>query len=355
MSVPIPTGAGDLTPEWFTAALAGGVARNARVVAIEMAAVGTGQIADSVRVALTWEPPGAGPATLVTKVTSASETSRGAAMATRTYEVEVGFYTDLASDLPVHAPRCHWAGHDPATGAYAVVLDDMAPAVAGDQVAGCSVDEAALALDEAALLHGARWGDAELSKLSWLDRGGLAASEGLVGFVQSLLPGFLDRYGDRLSPGVVDLCGRVPDVVAAAAAYDPGPRTVVHNDFRNDNLLFGGDRVCVLDWQTVSLGPALIDVSYFLGGSLLTDDRREHEATLVRRYREQLVGQGVDLSWDACWDGYRRYTLAGLVMAIIASMLVVRTDRGDAMFVAMADRAGMHAIDLETEALVGGS
>ncbi|MBA2624302.1 MAG: phosphotransferase, partial [Acidimicrobiia bacterium] len=87
----IPTGVDDLTAEWLTGALDLG-----RVTSVAASPIGTGQVADSVRLELGWDPAGAGPDTLVAKVTAASDASRQAAVATRTYEVEVGFYTDLA-------------------------------------------------------------------------------------------------------------------------------------------------------------------------------------------------------------------------------------------------------------------
>jgi len=340
-----PTSAAELTPEWLTAAIGGGT-----VVAAEPTPVGTGQVADSVRIVLTWDPLNSGPDSVVVKVTSGSETSRNAAQSTRTYEVEVGFYRDLAASLPVHAPRCYWAGYDPATTGYAVVLQDMSPARQGDQMAGCTIDEAALALDEAALLHGAKWGDPSLGSLTWLSSG-LGTSPAAGGFIQMLVPGYLERYGDRLAPEVIDVIERYHEAISASSPYE-GPTTIVHNDFRNDNLLFGGERVCVLDWQTVSSGPGLLDVSYFLGGSLLPDDRRKAEEDLVRAYHQRLTASGVELSWDDCWLQYRRHAFAGLTMAIIASSLVVRTDRGDDMFIAMGERAAFHAMEMDTEALL---
>jgi hypothetical protein len=39
-------------------------------------------------------------------------------------------------------------------------------------------------------------------------------------------------------------------------------------------------------------------------------------------------------------------------MSIIASMIVERTDRGDQMFITMANRHGRHALDLDAEALI---
>jgi aminoglycoside phosphotransferase (APT) family kinase protein len=108
----------------------------------------------------------------------------------------------------------------------------------------------------------------------------------------------------------------------------------------------------VLDWQTPGIGHAVSDLSYFLGGSLLVEDRREHERALLERYRSGLADHGVELGDDECWTAYRRYAFAGLNMAIIASMLVGRTDRGDDMFMAMAERAGRHALDLDAEELL---
>lgn len=348
---PIPTGMDDLTADWLTAAV-GPAFGGATVTSVERRQIGTGQIADSVRLALAWDPPDAGPASLVAKVTSASETSRQAAMGTRTYEVEVGFYSELADRLPVRRPACYWTGFDPAAAAYGIVLEDLAPAEQGDQMRGCSVDEAALAIDELALLHGPLWGHPEqLDGYTWLNRGSGTTSPGIGSFLEALLPGFLERYADRLTPEVLELIQRVVPKLKDAPPAE-GPETVVHGDYRNDNLMFGGERVCVLDWQTVSVGHGVADVSYFLGGSLLPEDRRNHERELLERYCGRLAEQDVALDLDVCLAQYRRFAFSGMNMAILASMLVGRTDRGDEMFIAMADRAGLHALDHDTEGLL---
>lgn len=351
MTPMIPRGMDDLTPEWLTASI-GPAFRGAKVTDVERTQIGTGQIADSVRLGLTWEPPDAGPPSLVAKVTSASEVSRQAALSTRTYEVEVGFYSQLADKLPVRRPACYWTGFDAGAAAYGVVLEDLAPAEQGDQMRGCSVDEAALAIDELALLHAPMWGKPDaVGGYPWLARGSGTTSPGIGSFIEMLLPGFLERYADRLTPDVLELMHRVvPKLGNAPPAVSP--ETVVHGDYRNDNLMFGGERVCVLDWQTVSIGHAVADLSYFLGGSLLPDDRRASEGELLDRYRSRLADQGVELDSDSCWAEYRRFAFSGMNMAIIASMLVGRTDRGDDMFIAMADRAGLHALDLDTEGLL---
>lgn len=345
---PPPTGAADLTADWLSCAL------GREVADVRLSSIGTGQVADSVRLTIAYADGPPEPRSLVAKVPSGEEASRSAARLTRTYEREAGFYTDLAADIPVRTPDCRWARFDASTGAYAVLLEDLSPAVPGDQVRGCAPDQAAAAVDELVLLHGAMWGAAGLDRFEWLGGASTGAPATAGGsLVERLLPSFLDRYERRLSPDVVELAQRaVPRL--SGSVPPPGPRTVVHGDFRNDNLMFGhpGGRVCVLDWQTVAVGHGVSDLSYFLGGSLLTEERRAHEGELVGRYRDALARQGVDLTRRDCWHAYRRFAFGGLVMAVIAAMLVSRTDRGDDMFLAMAERAGRHALDLDAEELL---
>ena len=66
----------------------------------------------------------------------------------------------------------------------------------------------------------------------------------------------------------------------------------MHGDYRLDNMLFGtagADRaLTVVDWQTVTWGPALTDVAYFLGCALPAQHRREHYDALLRAYHEAL-------------------------------------------------------------------
>ena len=48
----------------------------------------------------------------------------------------------------------------------------------------------------------------------------------------------------------------------------------------------------------------------------------------------------------------RRETFAGLIMAIVASMVVQRTERGDLMFLTTATRHAQHALDVDAPALL---
>ncbi|CAN5741185.1 MAG: phosphotransferase [Ilumatobacteraceae bacterium] len=345
-AAPPLTGAGDLTAEWLSAAL------GTVVTGVTLEPVGTGQVADTVRIGVDYAEAGTGPATVIAKVPAAEEASRAGARLTRTYEIEASFYRDLAPGLPVRTPHCHHAAHDPETDAYVVLLEDVAPATQGDQMAGCTVEDIAAAVDELALLHGPRWGDASLLDLDWLHRAKpeqLAATVDLVGYT---VGPFHEQYRDLVTPQTMDVLDELTPHLGAYLRHRPEPWTIVHGDFRADNLLFGGPRVVVVDWQTVGVGPAAGDLSYLLGASLTPELRRRHEGELVDRYVGRLGEQGVAVDRDALWEGYRRWAFGGLIMAVAASALVRRTARGDEMFITMADRHAQQAIDLESLSLV---
>jgi hypothetical protein len=114
-------------------------------------------MADSVRFTLAYdvEEPGA-PASVVVKLAAADATSRATAVALGSYETEVRFYQHVAATVDISLPRCHFADVDEKTEWFTLVLEDLAPAVQGDQLAGCSVDKAAVAMSELVKLHAPR-------------------------------------------------------------------------------------------------------------------------------------------------------------------------------------------------------
>ena len=345
-----------LDADGLTAALhaAGTLAPDVRITAVTTVPVGTGQMGDCLRLGLTYDKATDAPATIVAKLPSSNETSRATGMAMRTYEVEVRYYQELAPHLPVRAPRCHHAEIDVDTGDFVLLLEDLAPAVQGDQVAGCTADQARLVLAEAARLHAPLWGSPMLNDLGWAVRWSQESQDLMQAMLTMLWPNFVDRYGADLDDDVVEMGSRFMARLGSYYAHRPEPHTVTHNDFRLDNLLFGttegGPPVAVVDWQTVGVGPALSDVSYFLGAGLSVEDRRAHEEELVREYHGALLAAGVSgFSWEQCWADYRAFAFAGFHMAVLASMIVERTDRGDAMFLAMAGRHGRQVLDLGSE------
>lgn len=350
----------ELTCAWLTAVLReGGLLQGGEVTGFDVAPVGTGQMGDSFRIHLTCSPGAHCPETLVGKFTAADEQSRATGVSMRTAEVEVRFYQQVAPELPARIAHCYYADVDPATARFVLLLEDLAPLSVGDQVKGCTVDQAASAVEELAKVHAPRWGDPALERLDWLNRRDEEANAALAAVFPLLYDGFVDRYAARLPEPVRPVGDPFFPRIADYFVPHRGPRTVQHADYRVDNLLFGdmpGSPVAIVDWQTVALGPGAADVSYFLGGSLEVDDRRRTEVDLLHHYLDALRAGGVEgYTWDDLWLDYRRRAFDGLVMAVGAAMMVARTVRGDDMFLAMARRAAAHAEDLESLALVGSS
>jgi thiamine kinase-like enzyme len=339
----------EVNPSWLTAVLGQGEVSSARAER-----VGTGQMSQTFRVALEYQDPErAGPSTVVVKLAAQDETSRSTGIALGIYEAEICFYRELAPRIGGPLPVCHLARFEPAAGWFTLVLQDAAPAVQGDQITGCDVAQARLGVRELARLHGPVFGDPELERSAWLNRPSLVNQA----LVTQLLDGFFDRYGDRISSEHQSLCRRLVASLDGWMADRPAPLGLVHGDFRLDNLLFGDPQgespLTVVDWQTVGWGPVMTDVSYFLGGGLSVEDRRAHEQELVREYHSALSEQGVHgFSWEDSWRGYRRQAFGGVLMAIVASMLVQRTERGDEMFMTTLARHAQHALDLDAVELL---
>ena len=355
-----PRSPADVTPAWLDATLrSAGVLRNGRIAGAMPTVVGTGQMGTSVRYELVCDAAGSGaPRSVVCKFASSDPTSRSTGLSLRTYEVEVRFYQEVARSVAMRMPACHFADIDLATGEFVLVLEDLTPCVQGDQLAGCSVDQAALAMDELAKLHAPRWNDPSLARVEWLNRNATEEAHAFSEvFLPQLLPGFLERYATRLTPEEVRLAELLMERIGRFVRDRPGPRAVQHGDYRLDNMLFGtaegGHPLAVVDWQTVVWGPPAFDASYFLGAGLQVADRRRHERNLLRGYHDALRAAGVTgYAWDDLWRDYRRYAFGGFLMAIGASMMVVQTERGDEMFLTMIRRHGAQIGDADAAALL---
>lgn len=337
---------------WLTGVLAtAGVANGATVTGVEfLGFIGTGQTGRNGRFALTWDDPIGRPASVVAKFPSDDPHARATAFANGTYLREHTFYTDVAHTVHVRTPQVHAALYDANAPDFVLVMEDVAGSVQGDQLAGLTDDQAALAVDEAVRLHAPRWGDPTLeTQLS----GGVTremAAAGATMAYQATLPGFLARLGHRLDPEVAEFVQRLTPHVAAWVMGHGTPSTVVHMDYRPDNFLFGraegAPPIVVVDWQTVNAGLAMNDIAYMIGGGFEPSQRAAVERDLVDRYRTRLVAEGVAYDADTCWRDYRVASVWGVIMTVIATVYAEETERGNDMLTAMGNRHGRHALDL---------
>ncbi|OZG27410.1 phosphotransferase [Williamsia sp. 1138] len=336
----------DLTADWLTGVIGGG-----SVGAFETTRIGTGQMSESHRVRVRYDD-GGGPESVVLKIAASDETSRSTGVSLGLYEREVRFYADIAGSIgPGALARCHHASYEADSGTFALVLEDAGPAEVGNDILGATLGQAELAVRALARIQSAVLGNDELAATDWLNREA-PINQALLA---SLFPAFLDRYGSRLDPRHRDLAQQMVDSWDAYLAEQQAMphQSLIHGDFRLDNLLFGqpgaARPVTVVDWQTVAWGPATNDLAYFLGASLPTELRRAHFDDLLQIYFDGLGGRG-PASVDEVRDGVRKHTFFGILMTIVPSVIVEQTDRGDEMFMTMFARHCELALDLESAA-----
>ncbi|GLE52610.1 ecdysteroid 22-kinase family protein [Mycobacterium montefiorense] len=334
----------DLTASWLTTAIGAG-----EVADFETERIGTGQMSECYRVRLRYTDGAAGPESVVLKVAASDPVSRQTGLALGLYEREVRFYRDIAPRLGGPIAPCYHAEINTSTGVFDLLLGHAGPATVGDEIAGATIEQATIGVVELGRLHGPLLGDTSLAEAPWLNRDA-PLNQSMIG---PLYAGFLDRYGDQIAPAHRMVCERLVgafDAYLAAEAERDAVQGLVHGDYRLDNLLFGVDgadrALTVVDWQTVSWGPALTDLAYFLGCALPTEDRREHYDRLLRAYHEALGPQASITLADVA-EGVRRQGFFGVMMAIVSSILVERTERGDRMFMTMLQRHCDHVLDTD--------
>jgi Ecdysteroid kinase-like family len=337
----------DLTASWLAAAIG---AEAVAEFAVER--IGTGQMSECYRVQLQYPDGAVGPGlpeSVVLKVAAGDPVSRQTGSALGLYEREVRFYDDIAPRLGGPIAPCYHAAIDAATGAFDLLLGDAGPAVVGDEIAGATIEQASLAVTELGRLHGPLLSDATLAEAPWLNR----ESPLSQAMIAPLYAGFIDRFGDQIAAEHRVVCERLVgsfDEYVAAESQAARIQGLVHGDYRLDNMLFGTDGadrpLTVVDWQTVSWGPAFTDLAYFLGCALPVEVRRAHYDTLLRAYHDAL-GPGAPVTLADVVDGVRRQSFFGVMMAIVSSMLVERTERGDRMFMTMLQRNCDHALDTD--------
>ncbi|MEE8042188.1 MAG: oxidoreductase family protein, partial [Pseudomonadales bacterium] len=145
---------------------------------------------------------------------------------------------------------------------------------------------------------------------------------------------FWAEHGDVLPPEYEAagraLCGRFAELV------EEGSRsawTLVHGDYRLENFLFDdahADPLVVLDWQLISWGSGLRDLSYFIAQNLTTELRREHESDLLKRYHETLRAHDANgYRFDQLIRDYRIGLLLATVIPVNgARMLAEQKEQG---------------------------
>jgi hypothetical protein len=293
----VPRTIDEVTPPWLTQALrTGGYLTRASVVAIAGQAVGreVGFLDGLARLHLTYDhDEGGAPSSVVVKVPSSEAAYRQIGDRYNAYEREIRFYGDVAPSSPVRLPRCFYRGMDRAAGTYLLVLEDLGALTAGDQVLGLSQPQARAAVEAIGRLHARWWETPALEALDWMPHRNIQPAR-----YRQFWPRFRQTIGPLLPAPALALGEKVGDHLDGLLRTMEGrPHTIVHSDYRADNLLFDApsrpDPVVVVDWQLAIRGRGALDVARLLCGSMSSQDRAACEMVVLRQWHQTLEAGGV--------------------------------------------------------------
>jgi aminoglycoside phosphotransferase (APT) family kinase protein len=175
-----------------------------------------------------------------------------------------------------------------------------------------------------------------------------------MAYQQALVP-FLNAFGDHLSPKMrvitENLSTHIVDLQHAGSGF---PRTVLHGDFRLDNLFFDASSVAVIDWQIACRGQGVFDVAYFLSGCLEPAVRRAEEMRLLRLWHGLVTagGEGRFSFEDALVDYRRSVLYCNLYNVIAIGSLDAANERGMAVFKRWLQRRGAAIEELDAGELM---
>ncbi|WP_200951242.1 phosphotransferase family protein [Nocardioides sp. Root140] len=329
----------------------GAAAPQAVLRRVEARPIGNGLMADTLLLALEWRE-GAGPASAVAKVPSTDEAAARTAASLGAYEREASFYLEFVGESDIDVPALLGV-IESSTGAPTLLLEDLSALSARDQLEPVGLDVLEQMRAQLAALQAPFWGSARLAETPWLHRRLGVPIPGIVERMQ----GSWAKTRDYLADGYDDEeRAQIDRFVAGAGGWAErvgGPVSLVHHDYRIDNMLFGPDRVVVLDWQTVGWGAPMFDLAYAMATSLAPDTRAQVERDVVRTHVADLFARGVEFDEDEAWRAYREASFATLLMLVPPTGSVKRTERGDQVFRDLLRRGARIALDLGADEFLG--
>jgi hypothetical protein len=347
----IPRGPEDVTVSWLSSVLG-----TDAITSVDVGPIGTGQTGATYRAAVTYSADTGLPETFVVKLAAQDPDVR--ARVVLGYKSEVEFYSAVAETLSLPIPRCFHCDITEDAADFVLLLGDMAPAVQGDQIAGCTPEQAELAVRAVAGLHGPRWCDPawlEFSATAMPKPGDDAAAKGLGDVAVMAADMTIERLGSSMTDNDKATLREAAELITPWLALEPKRFSLLHGDYRLDNMLFDPDstKITVVDWQTLTVGLPSRDVGYFTATSLVPEVRAQVERALVDAYHGELRAYGVtDYDSETCWRDYRLGILQAPLISTLGLAFASTTRRGDEMMAVMLQRGCQAIRDLDALGLV---
>jgi hypothetical protein len=325
----------DITAEWLTAALQSGghLPSDATVTSMQRRPVGEGVgMLGLIEVITPAYAGNAGdaPKSVVVKYPTEVEANLVVATTFNVYQREVLFCQRVAPKAGMRVPKVFFSAFKGET-SFIIVMEDLSDYTMGDQVEGCSIARAEVAMRELGMLGGARAG--------W---------DNMVSIFGDLISEELKANKDRF-------LDTVPKMQEWLVQH---PYTLIHGDFRMDNLMFGTkpdhSALAAIDFQGALRCKGIQDVAYLLSHNMDVAECRANERRLVEIWRTTLESNGVKgYTQEQAWDDYKRAVLyLWVYVAVISGTLDPSNERGKAFMSAMVGRSSAAIRDLDLLSLL---
>ncbi len=309
----------EITAKWFTEVLKeAGLIVNSNVVSIkkEQIAQGKAWLSTILRVEVEYDSPiDSAPNSFVLKLLSESRSSRDFSYERQAYEREINFYNEVADTIPIHLPKLFYSVTGP--DCNLLLMEDLSNLTAGDQIRGMNYEQVLITLESLAKVHSTYWTNPILDSFNWMpctNNIDVDYDENWDSFVE-LCGDFIDPEGLRIGE---KLRTRIPWLLEEISKR---PKTLVHDDMKVDNLLFGNagtnEEVVILDWQFAIRGMGAIDVARLIGGSMFPREREGHHFEALRYWHDKLLDNGVEnYNWEEAQRDYKLGALSCLTFPV---------------------------------------
>ena len=350
----IPGSMANVSAEWVEECIGRGKLNNINLVPM---GEGVGMMSSMSIIELEWEGSTNLPSSLVLKLAAENETNRAVSQQFNLYLKEVSYYKDLAPRTTARSPRIYASEIDEEHNFF-LLMEDVSSYRMGSQVEGATVEECELCIDFLINLHASFWN--QLNGISWLpNMSGSDNAKNMALGCEAGWPQLQEIFGNFVPDNIEAERERYLEAVPRLQTQlDQHPTTLIHGDFRMDNMLFGQapehDSLLVVDFQGPLKGNGIHDVAYLLSHSAKTEVRREHERNLIERYSSGLINAGVkDYRFEKAWNDYRIGVLYSWTVAVvIAGTMDPANDRGFAWMSKMVERNGTAINDLDCLSLL---
>ncbi len=356
----IPTTIEDITAEWLTGALTkSGVLKNNSVRTLNRKTLGEGKgyAGTLARLSIEYEPPDDTlPSTMIAKIPTQVPKSKMFTEALWNYERENRVYEEILPHLPLRTPQCYYSDFDRGKGEkwmnkvyrryaslpqslvglyfiyaafrnlrlkrrYILLLEDISHLEQITQLEGCSFEDAKMVMKPLGIAHASLWESPQLGKYWLKDHGDFS---NLVSFLSNRWPPVVKKtHPGKISQKMQAVFDWLKKNNHQLDAYTKTrPHTLIHTDYRLDNLFFDreNNEIVVLDWQSCSPGMGVFDPCFFLVNNCRSPLSKEQADELITIYHQGLVEGGVtNYSLDECRSDYP----FGLLLAVRLWLIII--------------------------------